>query len=232
MNLITLRQQSRFKSGITNSATVTTTELNQILNNAYYYLAQIIAEINEDFFEEQKTKFNLGLNSSLYSLPTDCLKVKQIRLAYTAPTDENDYRVANFYDPAEVDDIAEDETDVSTAAPRVDITNNYFRIFPAPTTAVTNGGEIYYIARPSALTLSGDTPIIPIEFHDLMTSYAAKEMCVKFGFYDQHGVYRAEWLEGIETVRRQLAGREINKPSRFRNILETVRGKIVTELWD
>lgn len=231
MNLKTLRQQSRFKSGITNSAIVTTTELNLLLNNAYYYLAQIIAEINEDFFEEQKTKFNLGQNSSLYSLPTDCLKVKQIRLAYTAPTDENDYRVANFYDPAEVDDIAEDETDVPTAAPRVDITNNYFRIFPTPDTAITGGGEIYYIARPSALTLSGDTPIIPIEFHDLMVSYVAKEICVKFGFYDQHKVYRAEWLEGIETVKRQLAGREINKPSRFRNILETTRGKIVTELW-
>jgi hypothetical protein len=160
------------------------------------------------------------------------MKVKQIRLAYTAPTDENDYKIADFYDPAECDDIAGDETDVSSAAPRVDITNNYFRIFPSPTSTIANGGEIYYIARPSALTNSGDTPVLPTEFHDLLATYAAKEMCVKFGFYDQWKVYKTEWLEGIKAVQEQLAAREINKPSRFRNILETTKKHITTELWD
>ena len=229
-NLKTLRTQVRFKSGL-KAGDFTNAEIDIQLNDAYYTLAGKIADLNEDFFEEQKAKFALALNSALYHLPTDLLKFKQLRLSYSTPSDESDYNIATAYDPAMVKNVSVDEEDISTSTPKVDITNNYMRIKPTPTTAIANGGEIYYIARPSALTLTADTPVIPTEFHDLLAIYAAKEGCFRFGKTTKWKILKAEWLEGIESVKEELSVRNIDNPKRMRNFLEDRNNRTTTELW-
>src|SRR3990167_9956235 len=180
MNLLTLRSQSRLKAGV-NANDYSNANLDAQLNVAYYTLADILANLGEDHFEEQNTKFNLVANSALYSLPTDCMQLKGIRLSYSTPSTNSDYKVARHYDPSQVHNVsADEEGGVSTSAPIYDITNNYFRIKPTPTTAVTNGGKLWYIARPSALTLTGDSPVIPLQYHDILSTYGAKEMAFKF----------------------------------------------------
>ena len=180
MNIINIRAAVRFKSNITNSAVLTNAEILSEANYAYYDVCSEIADANEDFFEEQKVKFNLAANSSLYSLPTDCIKVKQVRLAYTTPISESDYKIAYSYDPAEVNVVSSDEESVPVSTPIVDITNNYMRVKPTPESDVTSGGELYYIARPSALTNTGDTPLIPTEYHDLIAVRIAARATEKF----------------------------------------------------
>lgn len=219
MNVLTLRSQSRLKSGI-GSTDYSDANLLTQHNEAYYTLASFIVQINEDFFEEQKTKFNLIANSALYSQPTDCMKIKQVRLAYTTPSTEKDYRVARSYDPSQVRNVSFDEETVPTSNPIVDVTNNYFRVKPTPTAAVTNGGEIYYIARPSALVNTGDTPIVPTEYHDLIAVYGAREMCARFSKFDKYQFFDKIWQEGLQRVERDLAGRNINEVNRMRNPLE------------
>ena len=231
MNTISLRTQVRFKTGIDSTVKVTNAEILTLLNIGYNLMCERIASINEDFFEEQKVKFNLALNSALYSLPTDFLKFKQLRLAYTTPSNEEDYKVATPYDPAAVSDVQAEEESISTSNPIVDITNNYMRIKPTPTSAVTNGGEIYYIARPSALVNTGDTPLIPQEHHDLLAIFAAKEICMKFMYWDRYKVLTSEYENKIEKMVKELAERNINNPLRFRNVLETQKKVTVTELW-
>lgn len=201
------------------------------LNNAYQFICAKIAKINEDFFEEQKVKFDLGLNSSLFSLPTDFLKFKQLRLAYTAPTSESDYKVASPYDPTTVEDINSQEENISTSNPIVDITNNYYRIKPVATSLITNGGELYYIARPSALTLTGDSPVFPADYHDLLSLYASQELCVSSDKFDKYKVYKSEYEKQVDEMLKELTPRHLDNPERIRNILETGRGKTITELW-
>ncbi len=231
MNLKNLRLKVRNKSGFQATAILANSAIDLELNNAYNIVCSKIANINEDFFEEQKTKFNLLLNSALYSLPTDFLKFKQLRLAYTTPTEEGDYTIANSYDPTSIENVSIEEEDVSTSNPIVDITNNYFRIKPTPETAITNGGELYYIARPSALILTGDTPVFPVDYHDLLATYAAKEVCSWFSKWDKWKVFKAEWEEEVDEMLKELNVRNINKPERFRNFLETTNKKSTTELY-
>src|SRR3990167_3621728 len=108
MNLLTLRSQARLKSGV-NVSDFSAANLDEQLNVAYYMLAGIIAELNEDYYEEQNDKFSLVANSSLYSLPTDYMKIKQVRLAYSTPSVNADYKVARHYDPSQVHNVSADE---------------------------------------------------------------------------------------------------------------------------
>ena len=193
------------------------------LNNAQRSLFRAVVDVNEDFFEEQKTKFNLIANSSLYSLPTDLVKFKQLRLAYATPTSESDYKVATSYDPAEVGVVSSDEENMPVSTPIVDITNNYMRIRPVPSVSVTNGGQIYYIARPSALTNSADVSVIPVDYHDLMAVCAAWKMAEHRQTYDTANYYRNQFKYDIEEMKRQLAVREINRDFRFRDMREVNR---------
>lgn len=231
MNVLTLRSRARSKSTISNTDTLSNADLLTLLNEGYYQLFAELAKINEDFFEEQKSKFNLGLNSSLFSLPTDCLKIKQIRLAYSAPSSEADYKIATPYDPSAVDiDLTFEESYASTSNPIVDITNNYYRIKPAATAAVTNGGEIYYIARPSALTNTGDSPVLPVEIHEGVATFAARQACLDRGLWERWKALDIEWQRIIQDLAHKFAPRDLNKPERFRNVLETGM-KSVQELW-
>ncbi len=213
--VITLRSEARKKSGV-NANDYSNAQILADFNQAYYTLAGILANLEEDFFEEQRDKFSLIGNSGLYSLPTDCIAVKQIRLAYTTPTTDSDYKIATSYDPTEVHTVSIDEENVPTSNPIVDITNNYFRIKPTPTSSVTNGGKIWYIAMPSALTNTGDTPVLPSQYHDLLALYSAKEMTFKFEKWAKHTRLAAEWNGKIGELTQILADRDRNRPLRFK----------------
>jgi hypothetical protein len=231
MNLNQIRTQARFKSGITNTTTLTNAEIDALVKNAYDFICQKIAQINEDFFEEQKTKANLVQNTGMYALPSDMMKFKQLRIAYSAPSSEDDYFVATPYDPASVDSVSVDEIETATSNPIVDITNNYIRIYPKPTANVTNGLELYYIAKPSSLTNTGDIPVFPAEWHDLLSTYAARETCLKFEQLDKWKILKQDWEEGVVRMIEGLNTRNINSPQRFRNVLETTKKSKTTELY-
>jgi len=232
MNLNTLIDQVQFKTKISDTVMLPTATIASQLNVAYDIVSSIIVQLNEDFFEEQKTKANTAINSALYPLPTDCMKIKQLRIAYSTPSDEGDYVVATPYDPASVSNVEGDEEDISSSNPIVDITNNFIRIKPTPTAKITNGLELYYVARPSALASGTDTPVIPSEHHDILAVYAAKEVSLKFQLKTRWEILNKEWQEWKDRIMEELAERNINKPARFVNILETSRGRTTTELWN
>lgn len=215
MNVLTIRTEARKKSGV-NAADYSNAQVLSDANQAYYTLAGILANLEEDFFEEQNVKFNLALNSSLYSLPTDFIAIKQVRLAYSTPSVPGDYKIATSYDPTEVHDVSIDEENIPTSNPIFDITNNYVRIKPKPTSAVANGGIIFYIAMPSALANTGDTPILPIQYHELLAIYSAKEMTFKYEKWQKHTRLAGEWNTKIGELQQVLADRDRNKPLRFK----------------
>lgn len=219
LNLATLRSQARLKSSV-KIADFSNANLDTQLNIAYLQLAYLLANLEEDYFEEQRSTFNLIQNSGLYSLPPDCIAVKQIRLAFTTPLTDGDYRIAQSYDPTEVHDVGSDEVNVPTANPIVDITNNYFRVKPKPAGNVTSGGQIYYIAMPSALAATADVPVIPIAYQDLIAEYGAAQMAFKYEKWKKHDRAIAIWDKKIAELTQTLADRDRNKVVRFKSINE------------
>lgn len=231
MNLKQQRDKVRFNLNNPATSLIANSAIVLELNNAQDILAIRLSKLNEDFFEEQKSKFNLVANSGLYSNPSDCIKIKQIRLAYSTPTSEADYKIAKFYDPSAINDISSEETTSAITNPIVDITNNYFRVQPKPTTAVTNGGEIYYIARPSAMSLTGTTSVIPVELHQLMIDYASMQGASSLGMFDKYKLYKQEWEEGLQRMATDMAVRLTNENQRFRNPLEIRENNNTRELY-
>ena len=229
MKLPAIIERSRFKSGISNTTTLTYTQLSALCYDGHKLLEREIVKLNQDYFEEQKSVFSLIALSSLYSLPTDYLSIKQLRLAYTTPTSESDYKVATPSDAAVTKDVTSQETSISSSTPIFDITGSYFRIMPKPDSASTSGGQLYYFA---STVLSGSaTPSYPIEYHTLVATYAAKEVCMKFEKWDKYKVLDKEWAEGIAKLRDDLATKNVNENKRVRNILEDGSAKTTTELF-
>lgn len=229
MNLPKIISRARFKSGITDTTTVTYGELSALCYEANKIIEREVVKVNQDYFEEQKAKFNLVANSGLYSLPTDCLAIKQLRLAYTTPDSEDDYKVAIPRDASEIVDAGIQEVNVASSTPNYDVTNNYYRIWPKPTVASTSGGELYYFA---STVLSGSaTPAYPAEYHELLSTYAAKEACLKFDRWDKYTVLQREWVDGIDKIKNQLSVRDTNQQMRMRNVLEDGSAHKITELF-
>jgi hypothetical protein len=222
MNLLTIRSQARLKSGV-NANDYSNTNLDAQIDVAYKQLATMLANLGEDYFEEQNTTFDLVARSSLYSLPTDFMAMKQTRLAYSTPSTEADFRVATPYDPAEVHDVPWDEINVPTTNPIVDITGNYFRIRPKPVASVSGGGRLWYIAMPSSLATTAAVPVIPIQYHDKLAVYAAKEMTFKYEKWAKHGKLDAEWNSLMTELENKIADRDLNKPVRFKTPFEVGR---------
>jgi len=231
LNLSKLRNLARFKSGITNTATLTNADLDDLINIGYKKVQQEMVKINQDFFEEQKAKFDLVANQDLYALPDDFLAMKQLRLAYSTPSDESDYKIAIPHDAAATKDVSSQEENVSSANPIYDLTGNYFRIKPTPDSNVSNGGEIYYFARCSDLSSTADVPDIPSDYHDIIAIYAAKEAAFRFQLVNRYNGLVNEWEKEIARMKEALAVRETNPGKRIRNILEDGGVKSTTELW-
>src|SRR5690348_14461043 len=186
LNVLALRNRARRDAGVS-SSDYSNSELLEDFNQGYMELAVLLANLGEDYFEEQNVKFDLVANSGLYSLPTDILAFKQLRLAFSGtPLSPSAYTIADIYDPSDVHDISADEESTPTSNPIVDITGNYMRIKPKPTNAVSNGGRLAYIAMPSSLVNTGDVPVIPLAYQKKIATYGAMKMAFKFEKWNKH----------------------------------------------
>lgn len=231
LNVLALRNRARRDAGVS-SDDYSNADLLEDFNQAYGELAVLLANLGEDYFEEQNVKFNLVANSGLYSMPADSIAIKQIRLAYSGtPLAPSAYRIATSYDPANVHDIASQEENIPASNPIVDYTGNFFRIKPKPTVSVSNGGRIDYIAMPSALVNTGDTPVFPISYQKKIATYGAMKMAFKFEKWNKHARLQKEWDQTMAELQDRLADRDMNAPLRFRGPHEGgARNTVVREL--
>lgn len=222
MNLLALKKQARLDSGV-NSDDYSDDNLLVQFNIAYLQLTAILANIGEDYFEEQNDRFDLAQNSALYSLPTDCIAVKQIRVSYSTPTGPSSYKIANSYDPTDVGNVAADEENIPTSNPIYDLTNNYFRLKPTPQATVVDGGKIWYIAQPSALINTGDVPIVNPSYHELISVYGAAKMAFKYEKWNKADRLEKKWNTKIAELTQTLADRDANRPVRFKSPFEAAQ---------
>lgn len=216
LNVLALRNRARRDAGV-NANDYSNSELLEDFNQAYAELSVLLANLDEDYFEEQNVRFNLIAHSGLYNLPSDCIAVKRVQLAYSGtPLSPSAYVIATPYQPTDVHDISIDEENVPVSNPIYDITGNYIRYKPKPTQDVTNGGRMFYIAMPSALVNTGDIPVIPIAYQKKIATYGAMKMAFKYEKWNKHTRLQNEWNTTMAELQDRLADRDRNAPMRFK----------------
>jgi hypothetical protein len=219
LNLAALRAQARDKADVS-VTDFSNTKLDRELNIGYANLAVLLANLGEDYFEEQRARFDLVANSGLYSQPEDCIAFKRFRFAFSGtPVAVSAYTLATVYNPLQMRTVIEEES-VPITNPIVDITGTYFRLKPKPTVAVTNGGLLDYIAMPSALVNTGDIPVIPVAYHDKIATYAARAMAFKYEKWSKHAKLDNEWRSTEAELQARIAERAMNAETRFLSPLE------------
>lgn len=224
LNVLALRNRARREAGV-NSNDYSNAELLADFNDAYAELSVLLANLGEDYFEEQNVKFNLIARSSLYSLPADYIAIKRVALAYSGtPIARSAYTIVLPYDSSEVHDIGIDEENVPISNPIRDITGTYIRYKPTPTQNVSNGGLMDYIAMPSALVNTGDTPVFPIAYQKKIATYGAMKMAFKFEKWNKHTRLQKEWDTTMAELQDRLADRDLNAPMRFKAPQEGMPG--------
>jgi len=217
--------QTQFKSGISNTTTLSTATILTYVNYGYQFLIDKVVEVNEDYLEEQKTTANLVSAQAYYSLPDDFIKMKQVRLAYSTPSSDLDYNIARELDITAIEDPAYEEN-YSESAPFYDITGDHYRVYPKPENNVTNGIYLYYIARPDDLAAENSADAItgiPSQYHELISTYAAKKVCEKFSLWDKHNILAKEFNFGIKTMQDNLKTRNLDRRDRIKSIVEIGR---------
>lgn len=216
LNVLALRNRARRDAGVS-ANDYPNSDLLEDFNQAYAELAVLLANLDEDYFEEENVKFDLVANSSLYSLPTDCIALKRVQLAYSgAPLSPSAYTLATSQDAAEAEDIQYDEESVPVSNPIYDLTNNYIRIKPKPSSNITNGGRLFYIAMPSALVNTGDVANVPIAYQKKIATYGAMKMAFRFEKWNKHARLQKDWDLTMAELQDRLAERDRNRPLRFR----------------
>lgn len=215
---------ARRKSGVS-SSNFSDSELDIELNVGYHRLCALLAHIEPKHFYEERSKFNLIQNSGLYSNPDDCISLLQVRLAYSTPSTDGDYKVAVSYDVNEVHDPI-DEENVPTANPIVEFMQTRYRIKPKPSSDVTDGGMLFYIAMPSALSTSAAIPIIPIAYHEQIAVYGAKAMAFKYEKKWKYAGLKEEWEKTIGELTQTAAELDQNRPLRFKSLSEINGGAL------
>lgn len=155
------------------------------VNKAYLFVNGIILSSEDecDFDDTNNTNFsskktNLVANQPDYTLPTDLLRLKSVRISYDGIT----WYRANPLDVNEIYDSVGSSNDTGnfeTTKPFYDIVDNSIVIYPTPSQNVTNGLKIQLTRSVTQFSSSDYTtgtksPGFNVLFHDiipLMASY-------------------------------------------------------------
>lgn len=177
----------------TDSNDVTDAQLFRLLNDDIIDKAEFVSSMKQDFLLKPATAINLVASQSDYTLATDILKIKKVVVSYDGTNSYIAYpRDLNL-------DLDLNSQDESTNEPfytfidQTDSTEVKIRLYPTPTSNVTGGLNYWYVARPTALTLTTETPVTPPELHDSHVQSLVKIIAQKKG--DSGLFSRADALE-------------------------------------
>src|SRR3989304_6359844 len=150
------------------------TELNTFINLANQKVNILIDNIDEDFFTTSKT-FQTTANSKTYAWPSDCKRIRRIE----------HYNASDASDITRLDEITFPRTEMQGDWPfsasgkprRYQVRGANFDLLPIPDAVYTM--KIYYDQRQTDLLQETDSPISPIDFHDMVAIWATILACPK-----------------------------------------------------
>ncbi len=169
---------------------VSDVQLYRLLNDAISEQIKFVSGLRDDFLLKEGTAINLVADTSDYTLATDVLQIKKMKLSY----DGSNFYVAYEKDLNEVTDLV-NETEAQSAPKYtfIDQTNSTelkIRIHPTPSSNVTNGLAYWYIARPAELSSSSEVPVTPPELHSALVQTMIRDLKQRSG--DSSGLQLAD----------------------------------------
>lgn len=162
MTLDELRNYVRDRLSIAASDSTKQTQIDLVLNTEYRRICA------EERLNIEKTTLGLIAQSQLADLPNDWQETITIRHGATV------LQPVTFMRFAELDAASENGTE-TTDGPSVYYQESpeRIRVWPTPVETNSTALTLWYVARPDAMTSSGNTPAaMPVEYHDLLAEMA------------------------------------------------------------
>lgn len=223
----------RTGTGTTSSDTgvVSDATLLRIANKYFFKMVGAVVETNEDIYAEIGT-FNLVANQREYTIPTDETTstfaggaVNWQVLRVELKLDGTNWRVARPLDRTNISS-PENESDItsrfSNADPAYTAFDNSIFIYSGTISAVTTGGRIFYIKRPSEITagtdvLSSAVYMMGKEFYDILSIGMSGDIYERFGQLTQKENALGHFNEGLELMKKQLTRRQGDRDLIFKS---------------
>ena len=120
---------------------------------------------------------NVVAGTASYALPVDFLKYKRVTL---------DGKPLGFTTLEELDqyDSHRDVSNTQATPAKFYRWNQSTYLFPIPAAAGTANLDVWYIRQPAALTAIGNTPSIPVQYHETLLLYCKAKAYEQIENYD------------------------------------------------
>lgn len=127
-------------------------ELNEWINQSYFYYYMWIGETYDGYFAKDIT-IDLVANQAKYQLPADFWKVRLLERIYSTST------VPLFlFDRMEAVNITSGAGFSNVFQPTYRFEGNYIVIEPTPDVSITDGLRLEYLSTPIRMNVDADTP--------------------------------------------------------------------------
>lgn len=214
-----LKSDIYFKAKIT-ANTFNANDINRIINIYYKIVQEDIRATNEDFFLVS-AKADLQLfsnNQGVYTYPTDMEKIKSFWVAMQ-PLNSATPLYTEYIRCQVIDANAITDPSYAFSNPTIINFGTYFSLMPqlidTKIYPVTGGMKIYYIPVQADLVNSTDTPLIPADYHDVITWGALIDISARMGKPELRTQAVKMFKERREAMKRDIAGRILNNESSY-----------------
>lgn len=155
---------------------------------------------NENLLD--KTAFASSVDGQQeYSLPSDILILRSV---YFKGSGELSYFRIKGYKPTEFDEYIDgwDGTSYNEGSPMCyTIRVNKLIAFPIPESSITDAFKIYYNRKPIDVTLVGDTPDLPVAYHEALVKYCLAQAFEMDEDFEAAGAKLSDWERDVNLLR-------------------------------
>lgn len=216
MDRITIQQ--RIKDQLSNDTYFTDTEINNLINDAIVDMSKFVNA------RDDSVSFSTVLNQKEYNLPDGLVEVHQVTVSNNRIERLSLAEILKLYSTGitttpnlsgtpscyYIRKLTNANTSTTVGGDPLLVTpsRNIIGFYPTPASVETV--EIFYTSRPSSLTLDGDVPAFPEEYHKTIVLYCLHWLKQKDNEYDQALYYKRLYEEDTLKMKLEMDGEQPN----------------------
>ena len=151
---------------MTNTNSTTTSDAN-LIRSVNEHIRQMVIELTKlkEGYLETTSTIDLANGTQGYALPTGMLRLKRAEVLYVTGGTWRTVKIFDLNERSGANDSTTIGNEFDQTNPYGDIIGTTLNLYPIPNAAVTAGLKYWYIAVPTDLTATSDTPTPPAEYH-------------------------------------------------------------------